>query len=60
MQWRLSSNADRAFGSARWAVSIVGSSITHEPIEESLRNCSPANVKELASYELAIHVSLMS
>ena len=30
------SNADRELGSAKWAVSIAGSSITNKPIEMSL------------------------
>ena len=29
-------NADRELGSAKWAVSIAGSSITNKPIEMSL------------------------
>ena len=57
---RVLSNADLELGSAKWAVSIAGSSITNEPIEMSLRNCLSANVKELASSELAMHVPLMS
>ena len=57
---RVLSNADLELGSAKWAVSIAGSNITNEPIETSLRNCLSANVKELASSELAMHVPLMS
>ena len=30
------SNADRELGSAKWAVSIAGSSITNAPVEMSL------------------------
>ena len=47
-------------GKVKWAVSIAGSGITNVPIEMSLRNCLSANVKELASSELAMHVPLMS
>ena len=57
---RVLSSADVELGSAKWAVSITGSSITNEPIEMSLRNCLSANVKELASSELAMHGPLMS
>ena len=53
-------NTDLELGSAKWAVSIAGSGIANEPIEMSLRNCLSANVKELASSELAMHVPLMS
>ena len=53
---RVLSNADLELGSAKWAVSIAGSSITNEPIEMSLRNCLAANVWGLASSELAMHV----
>ena len=38
------SNSDQELGSAKWTVSIAGSSITNEPIEMSLRNCLAANV----------------
>ena len=57
---RALSNSDQELGSAKWAVSIAGSSITNEPIKMSLRNCVSAKVKELASSELAMHVPLMS
>ena len=57
---RMLSKADGELGSAKWAVPIVGSSITNEPIEMSLRNCLSVNVKELASSELAMHASLVS
>ena len=34
--FRVLSNADRELGSAKWEVSIAGSSITNDPIERSL------------------------
>ena len=57
---RALSNAHWELGSAKWAVSIFGSSITNGSIEMRLRNCLAANIKELASSELAMHSSLMS
>ena len=41
-------------------MSIAGSSITNKPLEISMWVCLAANVKELASSELAMHVPLMS
>ena len=41
---RVLSNSDQELGSAKWAASIAGSSITNERIEMSLQNCLAANV----------------